>query len=60
MDFLKGIKSFFVGKDEGPNNIHLGRNDPCRCGSGKKYKKCHLREDEKKLRTRYSMNCGKT
>ncbi|TFI73665.1 hypothetical protein CKN60_06635 [Carnobacterium divergens] len=20
---------------------HLGRNDPCPCGSGKKYKKCH-------------------
>jgi hypothetical protein len=23
-----------------------GRNDPCWCGSGKKYKKCHLRADE--------------
>ena len=23
-----------------------GRNDDCPCGSGKKYKKCHLREDE--------------
>jgi preprotein translocase subunit SecA len=23
----------------------LGRNDPCWCGSGKKYKNCHLRED---------------
>jgi len=23
-----------------------GRNDPCPCGSGKKYKKCHLRDDE--------------
>jgi hypothetical protein len=21
---------------------HIGRNDPCPCGSGKKYKKCHL------------------
>mgnify|MGYP001615524194 CR=1 FL=1 len=20
---------------------HVGRNDPCSCGSGKKYKKCH-------------------
>jgi preprotein translocase subunit SecA len=20
---------------------HIGRNDPCYCGSGKKYKKCH-------------------
>jgi len=24
-----------------------GRNDPCWCGSGKKYKKCHLEADEK-------------
>lgn len=24
----------------------LGRNDPCHCGSGKKYKKCHLRIEE--------------
>jgi hypothetical protein len=23
-----------------------GRNDPCWCGSGDKYKKCHLRTDE--------------
>jgi tetratricopeptide (TPR) repeat protein len=23
-----------------------GRNDPCPCGSGKKYKKCHLQADE--------------
>jgi SEC-C motif len=23
-----------------------GRNDDCPCGSGKKYKKCHLRADE--------------
>lgn len=24
----------------------VGRNDPCPCGSGKKYKKCHLESDE--------------
>ncbi|MHB0971414.1 MAG: YecA family protein [Thermoanaerobaculia bacterium] len=23
----------------------IGRNDPCPCGSGKKYKKCHLADD---------------
>ena len=28
-------------------NIKIGRNDPCWCGSGKKYKKCHLQFDEK-------------
>lgn len=25
----------------------LGRNDKCWCGSGKKYKDCHMREDER-------------
>ncbi len=25
----------------------LGRNDPCWCGSGKKYKKCHLKSDKR-------------
>ena len=24
----------------------IGRNDPCWCGSGKKYKKCHMRADQ--------------
>jgi uncharacterized protein YecA (UPF0149 family) len=23
------------------NEPKVGRNDPCPCGSGKKYKKCH-------------------
>jgi hypothetical protein len=27
-----------------------GRNDPCPCGSGKKYKQCHLAADEAKER----------
>jgi hypothetical protein len=27
-----------------------GRNDPCPCGSGKKYKKCHLAQDEAEAR----------
>ncbi|GAB4448284.1 MAG: hypothetical protein Kow0031_30830 [Anaerolineae bacterium] len=26
----------------------LNRNDPCWCGSGKKYKQCHLRADQQK------------
>jgi hypothetical protein len=29
-----------------------GRNDPCRCGSGKKYKRCCLRTDEAAARER--------
>lgn len=30
-------------KPKVPANIDVGRNDPCPCGSGKKYKKCCLR-----------------
>jgi len=26
----------------------VGRNDPCPCGSGKKYKKCHGKDEERR------------
>jgi len=28
-----------------PRSRKLGRNDPCWCGSGEKYKRCHWRKD---------------
>jgi len=28
-----------------PRAVKIGRNDPCPCGSGKKYKKCHGRSE---------------
>ena len=31
--------------------MKLARNDPCHCGSGKKYKRCHLAADEAATRT---------
>jgi uncharacterized protein YecA (UPF0149 family) len=27
--------------------MDLGRNEPCWCGSGKKYKKCHYTSDKR-------------
>lgn len=27
------------------SKLRVGRNDPCPCGSGKKYKKCHMQAD---------------
>ena len=30
----------------GIGQITLGRNEPCHCGSGKKYRKCCLAADE--------------
>src|SRR5690606_31270513 len=36
------VSSGFTVRHETPA---VGRNDPCPCGSGKKYKKCHALED---------------
>jgi len=33
------LKTFAHSRELG--NRQVGRNDPCPCGSGKKYKKCH-------------------
>jgi hypothetical protein len=48
MNFMERFMSFV--KDEKKAKIFLGRNDICWCGSGKKYKKCHLEADEEKRR----------
>ena len=39
---LKGYTEDEIEKDASRvvNEIKIGRNDPCICGSGKKYKKC--------------------
>ena len=59
MKFLKNMVKYFVSEEESrPRN--LGRNDDCWCGSGRKYKKCHLEEDERKLRSKIAVSCGKT
>ena len=34
-----------VRPSAGAQRKRPGRNDPCWCGSGKKYKKCHMKED---------------
>jgi uncharacterized protein len=33
-------------KRDSPSFANVGRNDPCPCGSGKKFKKCHGRDKE--------------
>jgi preprotein translocase subunit SecA len=35
-----------------PAAERVGRNDPCPCGSGKKYKKCHGSEEDKGTQAR--------
>ncbi|MCP4357347.1 MAG: hypothetical protein GY796_04930 [Chloroflexi bacterium] len=34
----------------------VGRNDPCPCGSGKKYKSCHMRQDKKATQRKTGTN----
>ena len=58
MGVLNNIRNFFMQEDTAPPQT--GRNDPCWCGSGKKYKKCHLAEDEKKLSKRLEANCSRS
>jgi len=36
---------------------NLGRNDPCWCGSGKKYKKCHYDSDRKYFSGQLAKTC---
>lgn len=49
MSLTSWFKSLF-SRPERPKQVALGRNDPCWCGSGKKYKKCHLDSDAAKQR----------
>jgi preprotein translocase subunit SecA len=42
-----------TGETKKPETIRntgakLGRNDPCHCGSGKKYKNCHMNSESVK------------
>jgi hypothetical protein len=38
------------------STVKIGRNDPCPCGSGKKYKRCCLAADEEREATRPETN----
>ncbi len=58
MGLLKSIGSFFTGEEDTVPRPKVGRNDLCWCGSGKKYKKCHLHEDEKKQAGKNRLKCG--
>jgi preprotein translocase subunit SecA len=35
-----------AGRQQRAQLPKLGRNDPCHCGSGKKYKNCHMKDDQ--------------
>lgn len=49
MSLMQWFKNLFTPRPsaaaDARNGKLPGRNEPCWCGSGKKYKQCHLRED---------------
>jgi len=58
LDRVAGLLKRTNGNETAPG-IKPGRNEPCWCGSGKKYKKCHLPEETKKAAEKAcSLNCG--
>lgn len=54
MDFLNHL---FTREKPPASARDLGRNDPCWCGSGKKYKRCHYDHDLKYLARELAAVC---
>jgi uncharacterized protein YecA (UPF0149 family) len=46
MSLIDVLNRVFPPKTEDDRNVN--RNDSCWCGSGRKYKACHMDADEKK------------
>ncbi len=49
---MKILERLFNNKATDARKAELGRNELCWCGSGKKYKRCHLDSDAHKQRMR--------
>jgi uncharacterized protein YecA (UPF0149 family) len=60
MGFLKRAAGLLKSREANVMAVRPGRNEPCWCGSAKKYKKCHLAEDEERAAKACSLNCGPT
>lgn len=49
-------KAFGIETNAVPGTVP-GRNDPCWCGSGDKYKRCHLGSDQRRLQSKKTTCC---
>jgi uncharacterized protein YecA (UPF0149 family) len=55
MDWLKKL----LGITPAPRGVNiLGRNELCWCGSGAKYKRCHMESDRARARARNRVPCA--
>jgi len=57
MDLRKSLRRLVLGPEQQAIPV-LGRNDRCWCGSGKKYKACHISSDAHKRSTDRSAVSG--
>ena len=61
MGFGERIRKMLSDGQKETPAVKPGRNEPCWCGSGKKYKKCHLSDEERRAGERAcALNCGPT
>lgn len=61
MGLFERALGWLKGKEKQAPAARPGRNEPCWCGSGKKYKKCHQPGDEvKAAKSSCDINCGPT
>jgi len=57
MNLRKSFQRLVLGPEQQAIPV-LGRNDRCWCGSGKKYKACHLSTDDRKRAAQRSATGG--
>lgn len=50
-------KIFRAGRTPPERARKLGRNEPCWCGSGLKYKRCHLESDQRYFARERAATC---
>ena len=50
VDYESGFGEFNKMEDGKVKKVKVGRNDPCPCGSGKKYKHCHGRAEKRTVK----------
>jgi uncharacterized protein YecA (UPF0149 family) len=60
MGFFDGVLNLFKEREDMRPAVLPGRNEPCWCGSGVKYKKCHYPKDQEIAAKACSTNCGPT
>jgi uncharacterized protein YecA (UPF0149 family) len=60
MGLFDRVLNLFKAKEEIRPATLPGRNEPCWCGSGRKYKKCHQSKDREEAAKACAINCGPT